>query len=151
MTKIVVVCGEKNSGKTTWVCAIVEALTKKGLKVGTLKHTHHRHDVSGKDSDRHQLAGALGVVLVSPEGLAIYKPHKEEPCVEKIIKSHFQDYDFVLAEGYRSSILPKIIVDNDPNANPSNIITHVRNITDGKIDSGEVDEVLVKLETYYQV
>lgn len=148
MTKIIVVCGQKNSGKTSWVCAIVDAFTKKGFRVGTLKHTHHRHDVDGKDTDRHQVAGAKKVILVSKEGLAIYRPYDVEPSIQKIVDIHFEGYDFVFAEGYRSSEIPKVIVGDDPNANTMNTITNVQEAPEGVVDPIELAETLSKIQNH---
>ena len=37
--KIITVVGTKNTGKTTLVTMIVKELSKRGYKVGTIKHT----------------------------------------------------------------------------------------------------------------
>ena len=149
MTKLIVVCGQRNSGKTTWVCALVSALTKKGFRVGTLKHTHHRHDVEGKDTDKHQVAGAEKVILVSSEGLAIYEPYRAEPSIQEIVNTHFEGYDFVFAEGYRSTDLPKIIVGEDPNANIDNTIARVPAAIEGKVKADTTEEILRELGNYF--
>ena len=66
------IIGGKNHGKTTLIVELVQELTKRNLRVGTIKHTHHRHelDVPGKDSYRHRLAGAEVVVDTSNPGYA---------------------------------------------------------------------------------
>ena len=58
--KRVHILGRKNHGKTTLVVELVEYLTARGMHVGTIKHTHHAHelDTPGKDSHRHGEAGA---------------------------------------------------------------------------------------------
>ena len=59
--------GRKNSGKTTLVSELVTEFTARGYRVGTIKHTHHQHelDVPGKDSYRHREAGAAIVGIIS--------------------------------------------------------------------------------------
>jgi Molybdopterin-guanine dinucleotide biosynthesis protein len=47
--KIVSVAGTKNTGKTTLVTLLVSELVKRGYKVGTVKHTHVKLDVEGKE------------------------------------------------------------------------------------------------------
>ncbi|MCA9266810.1 MAG: molybdopterin-guanine dinucleotide biosynthesis protein B, partial [Planctomycetales bacterium] len=59
--------GRKNHGKTRLIVDLVEELTSRGLRVGTIKHTHHRHelDTPGKDSYQHRTAGAAVVGILS--------------------------------------------------------------------------------------
>lgn len=68
------IIGRKNHGKTTLVVELVQFLTEQGLRVGTIKHTHHRHelDTPGKDSHRHRTAGADRVGIVSQTLNAVY-------------------------------------------------------------------------------
>ena len=39
-----------------------QELSKRGYKVGTIKHTHHDFDLEGKDTWKHREAGAKIVV-----------------------------------------------------------------------------------------
>lgn len=59
--------GRKNHGKRTLVVELVEHLTARGLRVGTIKHTHHLHelDALGKDSHRHREVGTSVVDIQS--------------------------------------------------------------------------------------
>lgn len=68
------IIGGKNHGKTTLVEEVVAELTSRGLRVGTIKHTHHHHelDVPGKDSHRHRLAGAAAVGILSRSMNAVF-------------------------------------------------------------------------------
>jgi len=70
------IIGRKNSGKTTLVVELVQRLNAMGIRVGTIKHTHHRHelDVPGKDSFRHREAGAAAVGILSPSMNAVFWP-----------------------------------------------------------------------------
>ena len=70
------IVGRKNAGKTTLVCDLVSELTRRGLKVATIKHTHHQHelDTPGKDSHRHREAGAAAVGILSPLMTAVFLP-----------------------------------------------------------------------------
>ncbi len=74
--KIVLVSGYSGAGKTIAIASITKALTKRGKKVGTLKHIHHANftmDTEGKDTWTHARAGASIVVALSPNELAIIK------------------------------------------------------------------------------
>ena len=68
------VIGGKNHGKTTLIVELVQELSRRGLVVGTIKHTHHQHelDVPGKDSHRHRMSGAKVVGIVSPSLNAVF-------------------------------------------------------------------------------
>lgn len=68
------VIGRKNHGKTTLVTELVKELTARGMRVATIKHTHHHHelDVPGKDSYRHREAGAAAVGILSPSMNAVF-------------------------------------------------------------------------------
>lgn len=74
------VIGGKHHGKTTLVVELVSELTRRGVRVGTIKHTHHRHelDVPGKDSHRHRLAGANVVGILSPSMNAVFMPRTDD-------------------------------------------------------------------------
>ena len=39
------IIGRKNHGKTQLVVELVEELTVRGLRVATIKHTHHHHEL----------------------------------------------------------------------------------------------------------
>ena len=68
------VIGRKNHGKTTLVAQLVEELTRRGWRIGTIKHTHHHHelDTPGKDSHRHRMAGSHVVGILSPRMNAVF-------------------------------------------------------------------------------
>lgn len=68
------VLGRKNHGKTTLVAELVAELTRRGWRIGTIKHTHHHHelDTPGKDSHRHRLAGSQVVGILSPRMNAVF-------------------------------------------------------------------------------
>ena len=65
--KVLGVVGWSGSGKTTLIIKLIPALNRRGLKVATLKHAHHKFDVDepGKDSYEHRKAGASEVIVSS--------------------------------------------------------------------------------------
>ncbi|MDA0748423.1 MAG: molybdopterin-guanine dinucleotide biosynthesis protein B [bacterium] len=109
---LVTITGYRDSGKTTAVERIVEELSGRGYRVGTVKHCHHNFDVDkpGKDSWRHRKAGACGTVLMGPTGFALLggAPPTEDPRV--LAMWLFPDADLVLAEGFHWLPLPRIEV-----------------------------------------
>ncbi len=109
------IVGRKNSGKTTLVCDLVRELTARGLKVATVKHTHHRHelDAPGKDSHQHREAGAAAVGILSPQMTAMFIPTDREERGEHrytLFQSMFSDCDLILVEGDLQATSPKIEV-----------------------------------------
>lgn len=107
---IVAIVGKSGSGKTTFLEKLIRELTRRGYRIGTIKH--HRHaveiDHEGKDSWRHAKAGAKAVVLASPEQLALVKKLSGELTPDEIRQQFFEDVDVILAEGYKGYTYPKI-------------------------------------------
>ncbi len=109
------IIGRKNHGKTTLIVELVDILSRRGLRVGTIKHTHHRHelDTPGKDSHRHRQAGAAFVGILSPDLNAAFwmapttTPHDERYAAFEPLHAHC---DLVLVEGDTETAGDKIEV-----------------------------------------
>lgn len=103
--KRVHIVGRKNSGKTTLIVDLVRYLTANGYRVGTVKHTHHHHelDTPGKDSHRHREAGAAVVGILSPGMTAVFQSTdrlgREATDRYEGLAPMFADCDLVLVEG----------------------------------------------------
>lgn len=116
------------TGKTTLVEAIIPRLKAKGLKIGALKHDAHRFDIdhAGKDSYRFTAAGADTMVIASREKVAMVSKNSasenQPPPAEDLIARYFCDADIVLTEGYKTSNLPKFIVDRSGHADQKRLI-----------------------------
>ncbi|GIW95632.1 MAG: hypothetical protein KatS3mg110_3673 [Pirellulaceae bacterium] len=97
------IVGSKNHGKTTLIEQLVPALKARGWRVGTVKHTHHRHelDVPGKDSHRHRMAGAEPVAVLSRDLVAVYIPRGRDSSQEPydFLERWFDACHIVLVEG----------------------------------------------------
>ena len=112
--KVFGVTGWKNSGKTTLVTRLIAELTKRGFKVSSIKHAHHKCDIDkpGTDSYRHREAGAGEVALVAA-GVRWAVMHEctteEEPLLDDILPM-LSPCDLVLVEGYKTEPFPKIEV-----------------------------------------
>ncbi len=105
------VVGWKNTGKTGTVERLVAEFTARGLRVSTIKYTHHGVDleVSGTDTHRHRVAGAAEVVLASPSRVAILHELRgaPEPGPEALM-ARLNPVDLVIAEGFKSARHPKV-------------------------------------------
>ena len=110
MRKIHIV-GSKNHGKTTLLVAVIEAATRRGLRVGAIKHTHHQHEVDryGTDSYRLRNAGAAPAAFVSDSWAGIFLPCNNG-LNDKQLEALFSDCDLVLVEGNLDSEGTKIEV-----------------------------------------
>lgn len=109
------IVGRKNSGKTTLVVDLVTHLSLRGLRIGTIKHTHHRHelDTPGKDSFRHREAGASAVGVMSPGMSAVFVPAadtRRDANRYAEMSGMFSDCDLVIVEGDLTTDAPKIEV-----------------------------------------
>jgi molybdopterin-guanine dinucleotide biosynthesis protein MobB len=125
---VLLVVGAHESGKTTLAVRLIEALVKEGLRVGSLKHTHHEYetDIPGKDSQRHKAAGAEPAVLVAGRRSAVHRAAddsasdslaglpgaREAPPLSFFLEGDYGlgSCDVVIVEGYRSEPYPKIEV-----------------------------------------
>ncbi len=107
------ISAQSGTGKTTMLERLIPALVDLGLRVGTVKGSHHDFDIDtpGKDSHRHRMAGAGQVVLSSAfrsvwvgEG----DGHTQPMLADQL--AHFQtdSLDLVLVEGFRHARMPKI-------------------------------------------
>ena len=110
MPVVLSIVGKSGSGKTTLIEKLVPELKRRGLRIGTIKHSAHKieMDKPGKDSWRHKQAGAETVMVVAPQTIAMVKS-MPSPKLEGLEK-YFDDLDLVLTEGFKSGPMPKIEV-----------------------------------------
>jgi molybdopterin-guanine dinucleotide biosynthesis protein MobB len=105
------ITGRKDCGKTTLTERLVAHLTAQGLRVSTLKHTHHAVDLDrpGTDSYRHRMAGAGEVALVSASRVLLMAELRgaAEPGPEALA-ARLAPCDLVLAEGWKAGRHPRI-------------------------------------------
>lgn len=105
MTKIFGFAGWSGSGKTTLVKAVIPSLIARGLKVSTIKHTHHNFDIDkpGKDSYEHRVAGAHEVVITGSSRWALLHENRGEPEPDiDFLLDRMAEVDLVLIEGFKS-------------------------------------------------
>jgi molybdopterin-guanine dinucleotide biosynthesis protein B len=107
---IVALVGKPDSGKTTLLEKLLPELTRRGYRIGTVKHHVHEFemDKKGKDTWRHKQAGATTVALSSPTGLGVIRDVDHDQAIEELLDRYYYDVDLVIAEGYKSTSLPKI-------------------------------------------
>lgn len=140
--KIVSIVGKKNTGKTSLTVKIIEELTRRGYNVASIKHSHHSIEMDKENTDtwKHKQAGANLVVGV---GSTTFFNSRKEHDLNRILYmlKHFDDFDFVVIEGFKSYNYPKIIT--SPNVRDEYTIKEVDSFT---IDEEGVRELADLIE-----
>ncbi len=110
------IVGEKNSGKTTLIEALVAIFSRQKYRTTTVKHTshHHQFDIPGKDSYRHRQAGSTFTMVAGKNEIACYMDNNKEyeKAIRQIISSNS---DICFTEGNRQSAFPKILLTRNLN------------------------------------
>lgn len=108
MPPVILIVGKSKVGKTTLIERLVPVLKRRGYKVGTIKHAHHGFDIDkkGKDSRRHQEAGADTVVVASRGRIAMVKKDPWQSLQN--LTDYFKDMDLIITEGFKREDKPKI-------------------------------------------
>ncbi|MGL4395586.1 MAG: molybdopterin-guanine dinucleotide biosynthesis protein B [Hyphomicrobium sp.] len=113
VTPMIGIAGWSNAGKTTLIEKLARHFSARGLRVATIKHTHHKFDIDQPDSDtaRHRRAGASETAIVSGSRVAIIEEieARGEPALEEVAL-RLKSADLILVEGYKSAAIPKIEV-----------------------------------------
>ena len=112
MPSIVSIVGKSKSGKTTLIEGLISELKTRGYRVATVKHVSHRFafDEPGKDSWRHIQAGSEATAISSSGEIVLVKPVIRDLSLDEITRLFGEDYDIILAEGFKQSSTPKIEV-----------------------------------------
>ena len=112
MIPIISIVGKSDSGKTTLIEKIVPELVRRGYRVTTVKHDLHGFEIDkeGKDSWRHKQAGAHGVIISSPQKVALIRDVDKDMSLEELRESFGGDADLILSEGFKKDAQPKIEV-----------------------------------------
>jgi molybdopterin-guanine dinucleotide biosynthesis protein B len=99
--KAVAVTGFKNSGKTRVVTALTAELTKRGYKVGTIKHTADdvALDTPGKDTSRHREAGSTSTAILQENQTAIFL---DQRLTLQQAAAKLGTLDYLIIEGFKT-------------------------------------------------
>lgn len=99
------VTGRSGSGKTTLITRLLPVLRKAGLRVSTIKHTHHGVDMDqpGKDTFLHRQSGAHEVMLATPQRWVLQHEMAEAPSLTTLLQA-MSPVDLVLVEGFHATV-----------------------------------------------
>ncbi len=131
--------GSSGSGKTTLIQKLIAKLSMK-YRLGYAKHASHdiAIDTKGKDSELMATAGAMRVLLNSPQTIATYGAREFSPQD----KLEMLDADWIFVEGHKATKGDKVLVVG-PDENPSEIAERIRGDEKGSVIAiaGETSEM----------
>ncbi len=111
--KVFGIAGHSGMGKTTLLEKLIPELTRRGLRVSLIKHSHKDIEIDrpGKDSYRLREAGCSEVLLMGKSRWALMHEQRDdiEPTFEYLL-SRMQSCDLVLVEGFKQEAFAKIEV-----------------------------------------
>jgi molybdopterin-guanine dinucleotide biosynthesis adapter protein len=111
--RVLGVVGWSGSGKTTLITRLIPVLSRRGLRVATLKHAHHAFDVDqpGKDSYEHRKAGAAEVIVSSARRwVQMHEVGAGQEATLAELLQRLSPCDLVLIEGFKTDRHPKLEV-----------------------------------------
>ncbi len=115
---VISICGRKNSGKTTFICKVIENLTKKGYKVVAIKHDGHDFKIDNNtDTGKYLESGANSVGIFSDYK---YMTINQDNIDINSLISKFKNYDLLIIEGLKNSEFDKFEIVRRENS--SNVI-----------------------------
>lgn len=132
--RLLSIVGKKHVGKTTLVVRLSAELSRRGVRVMTIKHGSHTFnlDPANTDTYRHFHEGeAERVAMIAPDRFALVMRWSEPLTPQEVAERYMLDADLVLCEGFKGSTLPKLEVTRRA-AHPRSLLE------DGAIDADTV-------------
>lgn len=113
MPKLLGFAAWSGTGKTTLLKQLIPMLNEQGIRVGVIKHAHHKFDVDhpGKDSYELRKAGADQMLISSGKrwALMVEEDQGDRPSLMHMIsRLDHSLLDLVLVEGFKLDPFPKI-------------------------------------------
>lgn len=118
---LMVICGKKNSGKTTFIGRLVKNLSQRGLRVSVIKHDGHDFilDKEGTDTYIYKENGAYESLIYNDK---YYKLDGKSLGIYDLLEK-LDKVDLIIVEGLKDSDFEKyeIIREEKPVANKKNL------------------------------
>jgi molybdopterin-guanine dinucleotide biosynthesis adapter protein len=111
--RVLGIAGWSGSGKTTLITKLIPLLSRRGIRVATLKHAHHAFDVDqpGKDSYEHRKSGACEVIVSSARRwVQMHEVGSGTEATLPELLRRLSPCDLVLVEGFKTERHPKMEV-----------------------------------------
>lgn len=119
---VVSVVGRGDSGRTTVLEGLIAELTARGWRVGTAKNHAHETDIDvpGKDTWRHEKAGAVLTMVSAPNRYGVIRHVDRARTLAELAAEAEGAIDILLTEGFRGSSPALIeVVRQDRSAEPT--------------------------------
>jgi len=107
-------CAYSGTGKPTLLTALLPLLKANNVRVGVIKHAHHKFDTDqpGKDSYELRKAGAKQMLVSSGKRWALinelFEGEQEAGLAELVGRLDSNELDLILVEGFKREAFPKI-------------------------------------------
>jgi len=101
---VVSVVGSKRSGKTTAIEILTRELSKRGYRVGAVKHIPEPDftiDTEGKDTWRFAKSGAKTIATISSDEIVVIEKTKTTKHTLETVLQRFKESDVVFVEGFK--------------------------------------------------
>ncbi len=110
MPPVVCVVGREGVGKTALIEGLVRELRGRGYRVATIARSPEGPvlDCVAKDADRYVSAGSEMLVVDTPDSVIRIERIDEEIPLDELAWQVGEEYDLIVAEGFRESGFPKI-------------------------------------------
>ena len=110
MPPVVCVVGRKGVGKTALIEGLVRELRSRGHRVATIARSPEGPalDRVARDADRYVSAGSELLVVDTPDSVIRIERTDEEIPLDELVWQVGEEYDLIVAEGFRESGFPKI-------------------------------------------
>ncbi len=101
------------TGKTTLLTRLIPLLREQDIRIGVIKHAHHKFEIDypGKDSYELRKAGAQQMLIASASRMALIREYEQdtEPQLADLVTKLDQTMlDIILVEGFRHVPFPRI-------------------------------------------
>jgi molybdopterin-guanine dinucleotide biosynthesis protein MobB len=102
---VVSIVGRGDSGRTTVLEGLIAELTQRGWRVGTAKNHAHETDIDvpGKDTWRHERAGAVLTMVSAPNRYGVIRRVDRARTLAELSAEAAGAIDILLTEGFRGS------------------------------------------------
>tara|TARA_Y100000590_G_scaffold335950_1_gene382479 strand:+ start:4086 stop:4571 length:486 start_codon:yes stop_codon:yes gene_type:complete len=138
--KVIGIIGWKNSGKTFFATQIINKLSKKGLRVASIKRAHHAFEIDKPNTDSylHRKAGSEQVIVSSAKRwVKISEVNNQKEKTLNELLDELIAVDIVIVEGFKNENHPKIEIIHQTDKNylfkkNTNVIAL---ISDNRIDA----------------